>query len=97
MKFVTQRELRVDPGKVWKILKEESDVVVTSRGKPIAVMNAIEDGDLESTMRDLRRVRAIRLLKEIQAQAQKSGLSKMTLGDINREIQAVRKRKRPSR
>jgi PHD/YefM family antitoxin component YafN of YafNO toxin-antitoxin module len=94
MKFVTARELRVDPGKVWKVLKEESDVVVTSRGKPIAIMNAVEEGDLETTMQDLRRVRAIRALKEIQELAKKSGLSKMTMADINREIQAARKQRK---
>ena len=97
MKFVTQRDLRVEPGKVWKVLKEERDVVVTFHGKPVAVMSAVEEGDFEATMRDLRQARAIRLLKEIQDLAKKSGLSKMTMADINREIQAVRKRKRTSR
>ena len=94
MKFVTARELRVDPGKVWKVLKEESDVVVTSQGKPVAIMNAVEEGDLETTMQDLRRVRNIRLLREIQEKARKSGLSKMTMADINREIQAARKQRK---
>ena len=97
MKFVTQRELRVEPGKVWKILKQESDVVVTFHGKPVAVMSAVEEGDFEATMADLRQAKALRLLKEIRDLAKKSGLSQMTMADINREIQAVRKRKRTSR
>lgn len=94
MKFVTARELRVEQGKVFKVLKEDNDVVVTSRGKPIAIMKAVEEGDLEVTMQDLRRVRNLRLLREIQETARKSGLSKMTMAEIDKEIQAVRRARR---
>ena len=94
MKFVTQRELRVDPGKVWALLRVEKNMVITSHGKPVALLYGIDDADLENTFRMIRRVRGLMALEEIQRRAEETGLSKMTMAEINREIQAVRKRRK---
>ncbi len=38
MKFVSSRELRINPGAVWHLLRQEKDLVITSNGKPVAVL-----------------------------------------------------------
>lgn len=38
MKFVSSRELRINPGAVWKRLRQEQDLVITANGKPRAVL-----------------------------------------------------------
>ena len=40
MRFVSVRELRGQSAAVWKALAEEKDLVVTSNGKPIALLSA---------------------------------------------------------
>jgi len=93
MKFVTQREVRLDPGKVWEMARQERDIIVTNHGKPVAIVNPVGE-DLEKTMQFMSRVRGLMALEEIQRRAQETGLSKMTMAEINREIQAVRKHRK---
>lgn len=66
MKFVTVRDLRGRPGQVWKKLAEERDLVLTSNGKPIAILTSIRENSLEETLSTLRRARARRAVREIQ-------------------------------
>ena len=94
MKFITARELRVEPGKVWKLLRKEQDLVVTSHGQPIALLNGIKDGDFEDTLKAVQRVRTFMALEAIRKQAKATGLDKMTLKEINQEIEAVRRQRR---
>ena len=47
MRFVSVRELRGQSAAVWKALAEEKDLVVTSNGRPIALLSATSDETLE--------------------------------------------------
>ena len=40
MRFVSVRELRGQSAAVWKALAKEKDLIVTSNGKPIALLSA---------------------------------------------------------
>ena len=93
MKFVTQRELRLDPGKVWAMARQERYIIVTNHGKPVAMVNPVDE-DLEKTMQVMRRVQAAVALEEAQKRAVETGLSRMTMAEINREIQAVRRQRK---
>jgi antitoxin (DNA-binding transcriptional repressor) of toxin-antitoxin stability system len=93
MKFVTQREVRLDPGKIWALARQERDIIVTNHGKPVAIVNPVDE-DLEKTMQMMRRVRGLLALEEAQKIAKETGLSRMTLAEINREIQAVRRQRK---
>jgi len=57
MQFVSSREFRIRPGEVWKRLKQQ-DLVVTSNGKPVAILARISEDDFEDTLILLRRLRA---------------------------------------
>lgn len=41
MKFITVRELRGRSGQVWNKLARERDIILTSNGKPIAILSAV--------------------------------------------------------
>ena len=58
MRFVSVRELRGRSAAVWKTLADEKDLVVTSNGKPIAVLSATSEESVEESLRAVRRARA---------------------------------------
>jgi Phd_YefM. len=90
MKFISVRDFRIKPGEVWKELKINKDIVITSNGKPIAILNPINDNNLESSITALRRARALLALEEIQKEAISKGFDKITDKEIEEEIKAVR-------
>ena len=47
MKFITVRELRGRSGQVWNKLARERDMILTSNGKPIAILSAVSEETLE--------------------------------------------------
>ena len=90
MKFISVSDLRLKPGDVWKELKINKDIVITSNGKPIAILNPVNDSNLESSITALRRARALLALEEIQREAVSKGLDKLTDKEIEDEIKAAR-------
>ena len=93
MKFVPVRELRLRPGKVWKQLSSD-EVVVTSKGRPIALITKVSPDSLESEIAQLRKARALAALEEIQREAVRTGRDRLKEEEIDREIQAVRRARR---
>jgi PHD/YefM family antitoxin component YafN of YafNO toxin-antitoxin module len=93
MKFVTVRDLRGRPTKVWKDLKTEKDLVLTSNGKPMAIITGVREDSLESTLAALRRDRAVRAVREIQQDSKNRGKS-LSLKEINAIIADVRRKRR---
>jgi len=92
MKFVTVRDLRSRPTKVWKDLKREKDLVLTSNGKPMAIITNVREDYLESTLAALRRDRAVRAVREIQQDSQRRRKN-LSLKQINAVIADVRRRR----
>ena len=93
MEFVSVRELRIQPGEVWKRLSEAGELVITSNGKPIALLSGITDATLEATLIALRRARAQVAVSRLRASAEARGLSRLTSSAIEAEIAATRKRR----
>ena len=94
MRFVSVRELRSQSAKVWRDLAEEGELVITTNGKPIAIVSATDGQDIERSLRQLRRVRAIEATEALRAAAARSGRDKMSAKDIQREIDAARRGRR---
>jgi len=90
MKFISVRDFRIRPGDIWKQLKTNKDIIITSNGKPIAILNPIEDTNLESSITSLRRARALMALEELQKSAVSSSLDRLTGEDIEEEIKSAR-------
>jgi len=93
MQFISVREMNTKPKEIWEKIKNE-EVVITSNGKPIALLSAVSEGTLEKTIRMIRRSRALMALEEMQKKSLVSGLDKITDAEIESEIHAVRKSRR---
>jgi antitoxin (DNA-binding transcriptional repressor) of toxin-antitoxin stability system len=94
MKFITVRDLRGRPGQVWSKLARERDVILTSNGKPIAILSAVTEDTLEDALAAVRRARAITAVERLQSQSVSTGTDKLTLDEITAEIRTVRKARR---
>jgi len=90
MKFVTVRDLRGRPGQVWKKLAEERELVLTSNGKPIALLSPVTEDSLERDIAALRRARLAETIRSIQKESKKRFPRGLNLARINAEIAAVR-------
>jgi prevent-host-death family protein len=94
MRFVSVRELRNRSARIWKELKREQDLIVTSNGKPVALLSAISEDSLEARMATLRRSRAAAAVEALQEASLRTGKSRITPEEIEAEIAAVRKARR---
>ena len=90
MRFVSVRELRERSASIWKALVEEKDMVITSNGKPIALLSATSGESLEESLSALRRARAQAAATAMQQASLKAGSDRMSLDDINAEVSAAR-------
>jgi prevent-host-death family protein len=91
MKFVTVRDFRIRPGNVWKKLEENEEVVITSSGKPIALLTSISDVDFDEKLRLLRRTKAELAVSRMRKIAIKKGISNLGKKEIESEIIAARR------
>ena len=94
MKFITVRELRVRSGQVWNKLARERDMILTSNGKPIAILTAVSEETLEESLAAVRRARAVAAVEHLQRQSVRAGTDKLSPAEIAAEIRASRKARR---
>ena len=90
MRFVSVRKLNTKPKEMWKKITQ-GETVVTSNGKPIALLSPVTEETLEKTLRAIRRSRALMALEELQNRSLESRLDRLTDSEIDSEIKAVRK------
>ncbi len=93
MRFISVRDLNTKPKEIWSKIKKE-EVVITSNGKPIALLSGVTEENLEKTVRAIRRSRALIALEEMQKRSIELGLDKLTDSQIVSEIRAARKSRR---
>ncbi len=94
MEFISVRDLRSRSAAVWDSLAENQDLVVTSNGKPVAVLSAATASTLDATLTALRQARAQLAVVEMQRRAREAGLDQWSLEQVNAEIQAARRERR---
>jgi antitoxin (DNA-binding transcriptional repressor) of toxin-antitoxin stability system len=91
MKFITVRDFRGRSGQVWNKLARERDIILTSNGKPIAILSAVSEETLEESLAAVRRARAVAAVEKMQRQSVQAGTDTLSPADIAAEIRAVRK------
>jgi len=91
MKFVTIRDLRLKPGNVWKMAQQEKDLILTSNGRPVAILTGINEDNLEEELQAIRKARVLQNLERVHRDADIKGLSKISDNEIQAEIDSVRK------
>jgi len=94
MSFVSFRELRTSTAKINDMLTDNGKIVVTSNGKPTAVMIQVNENDFEETLAVLNQIKLTRAINNLRTSAQRSGAAEMTLEEINAEIALSRKERR---
>ncbi len=93
MKFLSVRDLRGKSAQVWKDLPEEREMVVTSNGRPVAILAAITESTLEKSLSAFRQARAVEAVASLQRKSVRQGTDKISMEEINAEIKAVRKKR----
>lgn len=94
MRFVTIRDLRSKSAQIQRQLPKEKEMILTSNGKPIAILSAVSKDTLEESLVAFRRARAMAAVTYLQTRSAKLGTDRMSLDEINKEIVAERKSRR---
>jgi len=94
MKFISVRDLRGKSAAVWKDLPVEREVVVTSNGRPIAIISAVNESNLEESLAAIRQARAAEAVMSLQRRSFERGTDRITMEEIEAEIKAVRGRRK---
>ncbi len=93
MKFLSVRDLRSKSAQIWKELPGEREMVVTSNGRPIAILAAITEENLEEALVAFRRARAVDAVTSLQRRSVEQKTDGISMEEINTEIKAVRKKR----
>lgn len=91
MKFVSVRDLRGKSGDIWRELPDEGEMIVTSNGRPIAILSAVGESNLEESLAAIRQARAVEAVAAIQRRSAAVGADQFTDEDVAAEIAAVRR------
>jgi antitoxin (DNA-binding transcriptional repressor) of toxin-antitoxin stability system len=90
MKFISVRDLRGKSAEVWKNLPTERELIITSNGRPIAILSAVNESNLEESLSAFRQARAVEAVMSLQHQSTVQGTDRITMEDIDAEIKTVR-------
>lgn len=85
--------MRSRSAEIWKALSSERELVITSNGKPIAILSAVSEDTLEEALKNIRAARAVAAVETMQRHSVRTGIDRMTKEEIEAEIGAVRKKR----
>ena len=94
MRFISVRDLRGKSAQVWRQLPVEREMVLTSNGRPIAVITAVDEATLEESLAAWRRARATAVIADIQRESARKGTDRISMEEIDAEIKASRAERR---
>jgi prevent-host-death family protein len=94
MSTISVSDLKKKPAKQWFKSASKGDLIITSKGQPVAVLLRIAEASMESTRALLRSVRALQAQTALQQAAVANGTSDLSLSDIGAEIAATRRARR---
>ncbi len=93
MKFISVRDLRGKSAQIWKELPDEREMIITSNGRPVAILAAISEANLEESLSAFRQARSVEAVASLQKRSVAQGTDKISMTDIEAEIKAVRKKR----
>lgn len=93
MKFISVRDLRGKSADVWKDLPGEREMIITNNGRPVAILAAVSESNLEESLSAFRQARAVDAVASLQRRSVEQGTDKIAMEDINAEIRAVRQKR----
>ena len=93
MKFITVRDFRTYPKKIWDELKESREMVITNNGKPIALLTPLLQSNFESTLKAVRQAMAKVSVEKMREISIKKKNNKLTEKQIDNIIKETRNKK----
>jgi len=94
MSTISISDLKKKPAKQWLKSASKEDLVITSKGKPVAVLMRIAASSVESTRALVRSVRALQAQTGLHEAAAANGTAGLSMSDIDAEIAASRRARR---
>ena len=91
MEFVTIRDLRLKPAEVWDKLRQQRELILTSNGRPVAIIAGVGENDVEETVAALRRARAQAAVSRLRRAAAERGADKLSAAEVEAAIAQVRR------
>ncbi|MHB1323956.1 MAG: type II toxin-antitoxin system Phd/YefM family antitoxin [Coriobacteriia bacterium] len=91
MKFVSVRDLRGKSADIWRDLPDEREMVITSNGRPVAILAAVNESNLEESLAAFRQARAVDAVAALQRRSVARGAEVPSPDEIAAEIASVRK------
>jgi len=90
MKFLSVRDLRGKSAQIWRDLPNEHEMVITSNGRPVAVLASVDEGNVEQSLAAWRQVRAMQAIASIQKTSMQQGTDRISIEEIDAEIRQAR-------
>jgi hypothetical protein len=90
MEFVSVRELSKSPKAAFDKLAIDGKAVITNNGKPQALIFRVDAASFEKTLSLIQQLEFAQATVNMQQESLRNGNSKMSLDEINAEIQAAR-------
>ena len=94
MRFVSIRDLRGRSAELWKTLPGEGEMIITSNGRPIAILAAVNESNLEESLSAFRQARAVEAAASLQRRSVEQGTDRISMDAIDAEIKAVRRKRK---
>lgn len=92
MRFLSVRELRNEPGKVWEHV-QGTELVLTAKGKPVAILVGVEEDELEQTLALLGRARAQAAVSRLRTRAAETGGNALSPSELEAEVAGARSKR----
>jgi hypothetical protein len=94
VEFLTIRELSKSPHKALARLAQDGKAVLTNNGKPEAFLLETSEKTFEKTLTLIQKLEFQQSVEAMQQESARNGNNKMTLDDINAEINASRQERK---
>jgi antitoxin (DNA-binding transcriptional repressor) of toxin-antitoxin stability system len=94
MSSISVDDLKKKPASQWLKYASKSDLVITSQGRPVAVLLPTDAQSLKTTLSMLRSVRALQAQTALQKDASENGTDELTMAEIDAEIASARRSRR---
>lgn len=94
MSTISVSELKRKPASQWMKSANKGDLIITSKGQPVAVLMSIAAGSMESPRSFLRSIRALQAQAVLQQAAANNDTAGLSMCDIDAEIAAARRDRR---
>ena len=91
MKYLRVRDLRGKSAQIWKKLTEEREMIITSNGRPIAILSAVSESNVEESLSAFRQARAVEAVASLQRRSVEQETDRIPMGEIESEIKTARK------